>query len=107
MQIPQQFLQKILRILVRSGVLTSTRGIGGGFRLARPPADIVLREIVAPFEDNDALAICPFGNPDCGASAPCPVHDKWTAVHVAYRTFVETTTLEQLANEPPRNFRLR
>ena len=50
-QMPERFLLQILRSLVTHGVLTSTRGVEGGYCLARPPAEITLCDIVDAFEN--------------------------------------------------------
>jgi Rrf2 family iron-sulfur cluster assembly transcriptional regulator len=100
MNVPLQYLHKILRELVRSGVLTSARGVGGGFRLGRAPADITLAEVVGPFEDLFERTTCPFGNEQCGMSDPCPLHDQWKEVVTKYKHFLATTSLEQLGNLP-------
>ena len=46
--IPEGALAKVFQQLVRSGLATGTRGIGGGYRLARPPAKITVLDIRAP-----------------------------------------------------------
>jgi Rrf2 family protein len=48
--IPERFLFKCLKPLVSAGVLRSVRGPNGGYRLARPPGDITLLEVVEAFE---------------------------------------------------------
>jgi Rrf2 family protein len=48
---PERFLLQILRCLVTHGVLQSTRGVDGGYCLARPPEEITLRDIVEAFEN--------------------------------------------------------
>ncbi len=48
---PERFLLQILRCLVTHGVLTSTRGVEGGYCLARAPEEITLRDIVDSFEN--------------------------------------------------------
>jgi Rrf2 family protein len=48
---PERFLLQILRCLVTHGVLDSTRGVDGGYCLARPPQDVTLRDIVEAFEN--------------------------------------------------------
>ncbi len=47
---PERFLLQILRNLVTHGVLDSTRGVEGGYRLARDPQDISLLEIIEAIE---------------------------------------------------------
>lgn len=53
-QMPERFLLQVLRSLVRGGVLKSVRGAEGGYRLARPPAEITLLDI---FEAMDSPLI--------------------------------------------------
>jgi Rrf2 family protein len=99
--VPLKYLQKILRDLVRTGLLASARGIGGGFRLSRPPAKVFLADILVPFDDTTQRMSCPFGNPHCGESDPCPVHNRWKRVVESYRTFLLTTTLGHLIKDKP------
>ncbi len=99
--VPLKYLQKILRDLVRNGLLVSARGIGGGFRLSRQPAKVHLVDILSPFDDATQKMSCPFGNPECGGSNPCPVHNRWKRVVESYRTFLQTTTLGHLIKEKP------
>lgn len=49
---PERFLLQILRSLVTRGLLRSTRGVIGGYCLARPPSQITLRDIVEAFDDS-------------------------------------------------------
>jgi Rrf2 family protein len=48
---PERFLLQILRSLVTRGLLRSTRGVEGGYCLARPPEQISLRDIVEAFDN--------------------------------------------------------
>jgi Rrf2 family protein len=48
--IPPAALAKVFQQLVRAGLAVGTRGIGGGYRLARPPSEITVLDIVAVFE---------------------------------------------------------
>ncbi len=100
--IPLKYLQKILRELVRAGLLTSVRGIGGGFRLEAAARKAPLAAFVAPFEDVVGRTTCPFGKPKCGAGDTCPIHDHWIGVVEAYRDFMDTTRVTDLIDKPLR-----
>jgi Rrf2 family iron-sulfur cluster assembly transcriptional regulator len=103
-----------MRDLVHAGVLSSTRGIGGGFRLKRKPETIKLVDVIRPFDDVQASRRCPFGNARCSDENPCSMHDQWRPVAEAYRVLLEQTTIAdiirkekenatgRLANERPR-----
>ena len=47
---PERFLLQIMRILVRHGILRSTRGIAGGYALTRPPEEISLLDVIEAIE---------------------------------------------------------
>lgn len=56
--IPANFLVQILHDLKRAGLVASTRGAAGGYRLTRAPHEITLREVVEVFESSDAPEMC-------------------------------------------------
>ena len=71
-RIPVKHLSHILGYPVHSGVLESPRGRNGGFRLRHPAKQIVLYDVVAPFERFDH-GRCPFGNQESRrATLPVP-----------------------------------
>ncbi len=91
--VPRNYLGKILHELVRAGVLRSTRGKRGGFQLAVPPAELPLLRIVSPFDDIQPRRRCLLGRPECNDRAPCPVHHRWRATSEQIATFFRDTTL--------------
>lgn len=56
-QMPERFLLQILRSLVTRGLLCSTRGVDGGYYLARPAEQISLRDIIEAFDNPLSPAI--------------------------------------------------
>jgi Rrf2 family protein len=50
-QLPERFLLQVLRCLVNNGVLRSSRGVDGGYALARRPEDITILQIVKAFDN--------------------------------------------------------
>lgn len=97
--IPHDYLQKLLTELVRNGVLTSSRGIGGGFRLAKSPDLLRLADVIVPFTNADRDRHCPFSGSNCDPRTPCAVHDRWGSVVDSLTQFLETTTLADLAHK--------
>jgi Rrf2 family protein len=92
--VPAQYLSRILRDAVRYGLLESARGVGGGFRLARPARRIRLLEVITPFENVLFGSQCPFGQPKCSDEQPCGFHPHWKPVAAAMRCMLEETTLD-------------
>lgn len=96
--VPRKYLAAILGDLVRAGVLESSPGIGGGFRLARPAKEIWLTEVFAPFEPILAnRRPCPFGQEICSDDDPCAGHDQWKRVRETYQRFLEKNSIHDVA----------
>lgn len=97
LQIPPDYLLKVLATLARCGILTASRGASGGYRLARAPERIKLLEVVTPFEGERARAGCLL-RPDrpCRDSGACSAHASWGGVNEAYRDFLEKTTVADI-----------
>jgi Rrf2 family protein len=109
LHVPQNYLSKTLHQLARTGVLVSSRGKHGGFRLAREPGAIPLLEIVAPFEHFEQRRQCLLGRPECSDAAPCQAHQRWKEVQERTTAFFRDTTLRDLVRPtvPTRGVRRR
>ncbi|MCX5691755.1 MAG: Rrf2 family transcriptional regulator [Planctomycetota bacterium] len=70
-QVPANYLAKVLQQLAAAGLLAGRRGVGGGYRLARPPQEIALIEIVRAVCEFNRLGKCPIG---CQQSNLCALH---------------------------------
>jgi len=104
--IPTSFMAKILRSLVRARLLRSSRGVNGGFSLARPAADINMLEIVEAIEGPLALTDCVPSPTGCGWAMDCPASAVWLKVQDAMKETLKETTLEDLVSTPRRNGRV-
>jgi Rrf2 family protein len=87
-----QLVAKILTDLSRGGLVTASPGPGGGYRLAKPPHQISLDDIVRIFE-RETEFLCPFGPNWCGKKDPCPLHFSIIAHKQIERDFLKNTTL--------------
>jgi len=95
-EIPAKYLSKILGDLVRSGVLEGSPGRTGGFRLRQPAAQIMLIDVLAPFEHFDRRE-CPFDNRRCSDKNPCGAHSAWKQVVTVRQDFLCDTSLGDIA----------
>ena len=97
-QVPLPTAQKLVGRLAAAGLLVSARGTGGGFRLARCPAEISLADIVEAVEGPIALTACvEAGRHDCGIDHHCQVRPHWGAVNDALRGALAGVSLESLS----------
>ena len=93
---PQNYLGKLLKSLAEEGLVESQKGLGGGFRLLRDPAEISLFDVVEPIEHISRWSGCILGLSACSDSAPCAIHERWKAVRSAYLHMLQRTTLADL-----------
>ena len=96
LDIPRNYLSKTLHQLARAGVLASSRGKLGGFRLARPAEQISLAEVIAPFDGPTATRTCLLGRVVCSDQSPCAAHARWKGVSVQVSDFFRETTVAEL-----------
>lgn len=99
--IPVRYLEQIFGRLRRAGLVHSKRGPGGGFTLARAPAEISLCEIVEAIEGplSDALEMEP---PDRAAGAAYRPDFLWPALAEALCGALRATTLADLCRQAAR-----
>ena len=96
---PRNYLSKILHQLASAGVLDSSRGPGGGFRLARPPEELRLIEVVRQFDDVPREPVCLLGWNRCSDDDPCPAHARWRTLSAPLADFFEQTSLADLVGD--------
>lgn len=65
------YLEQLFASLKKTGLVRSTRGAQGGYRLTRAPADICIGEILLALEGSVSVTDC-VDNPDCGQACSCP-----------------------------------
>jgi Rrf2 family protein len=95
--LPAPYLIKVLGTLAANGMVTATRGRGGGFILAMNPKKISLYDIFILFEGLALTRDCLLGLGKCGDNANCPVHERWENPKGHMEKFMRTTTIADLA----------
>ena len=97
--VPLPTAQKLMGSLASAGLLSSVRGAGGGFALARPAGEISLADIVEAVEGPIALTMCSDGvNHDCVLDAHCRVKPHMGVVGKAVRGALGAVSLDRLAH---------
>lgn len=95
--IPLPTAQKLVGRLATAGLIVSSRGTGGGFRLARCAAEISLADIVEAVEGPIAMTACSEGRTDCALDAHCRVKPHMGVVGTAVRGALGAVSLTELA----------
>jgi Rrf2 family protein len=92
--LPRPMVAKLLTTLSQGGLVSGSPGPGGGYALARPPAEITFRQVYELFEREDVSHTCPFGGGVCGSGDPCAMHDRLLAVQGNVNRYLNETTFE-------------
>ena len=91
-------VSKILKALVRGGILESRRGVQGGYRLLRDPEWITVQEIIEALDGPISLTECADSGPEeCGVGSLCPMSANWRYINDRVRETLEGITLAQMA----------
>jgi len=98
--LPQPYLEQILLALKGAGLVQSKRGVGGGYVLARSPAEITLGQIVAAVDG--PIVAGDFGEPHtngaCDHEGQCVLLGVWADVGRAMRTHLDSFTLADMVD---------
>ena len=97
--IPHHFLAKLVQILVKAGILNSTKGRGGGLQFVRAPQETTIADVVKAIDGQQALQRCIFGLESCDGTKDCPTHSVWGSLRDQIIDFLEGTTVAHLASE--------
>jgi Rrf2 family protein len=108
-ELPERFLAKILTRLEKAGLVEAIEGVSGGFRLARPPEQITVRDVLQAADPNRTLFECAeirrhcalFGKeaPAWSVSGLCRIHLFMKEAEDALRRFLASKTLADLSRE--------
>ena len=99
LRVSEAHLGKVLQRLAKFGLVSSTRGARGGFRLARDPGDVSLLEIIELLDGPITGEECLLGKPVC-QHGKCILSGLLSAVHGLVRKHLQKTTLKQFALDP-------
>jgi Rrf2 family protein len=95
LQIPRQYLRRLLTDLSRKGFIVSTRGRNGGYVFARDMSTINFAQVIDAMEGEEAMNTCLLGFTACILDHPCAMHDMWTE---ARSKMIETLTKTSFAD---------
>ncbi len=96
MGVPRTFVSQILGDLSRVGLAVSYFGTKGGYRLAHPPEEVSLLEVVEAGEGPLSPSSCVLGEGPCRWDSVCPLHETWSAGSAALRSVLASTTIAEI-----------
>lgn len=90
-------MAKVVNLLSRLGFVTSTRGIGGGIKLARPPEEIRIGEVIEAFEGNMHLLDCVSTEEVCAIQSFCKLKGVLAEAERVQMEYLNSVTLAEVA----------
>ena len=97
------YLQQLMGLLKRAGLVRVAQGFKGGFLLARPASEITLADILCAAEGAFSLVDCTADKQNCKRAPNCVMSDIWTEASTRLRDFFAGITLAELAERQRRN----
>lgn len=97
--IPAPFLERVLARLREAGIVATTRGASGGYRLAREPARVAVADVVTALEGPLALVDCLQADGTCARSDGCASRVVWRRLDEAITRALEGLSLADLVGE--------
>ena len=92
----QPTVRKLLKSLVHAGLVVSTRGVQGGYALARAPDSISAAEIIDALEGPVAITECSSVDGGCGLESFCRVGMAWQRINLSIRKALQDVSLADL-----------
>lgn len=97
--IPGPFLERILARLRDAGLVSTTRGVSGGYQLARGAETIAVGDIMTALEGPLTLVGCVADDTACERSGSCASRIAWRQLDRAITIALNELTLDDLAQE--------
>lgn len=93
----ERYLEQLMARLKKAGLVTSTRGAYGGYRLAKKPEEVMVGDVLRALEGNSLDPIeCAGIMGQCDASDSCVTMSLWKRINDGVNKIVDETTLQSL-----------
>lgn len=102
--VPKHFLGKVMKNLVKHGILTSSRGPNGGFYLNKKTLSTTLFELIQITSTDTQFNDCVLRFRKCNATLPCPMHHRIEAFREDFYQIFTKTTIGDLLNADKPDF---
>ena len=106
-EISEKYLENILKVLVQNGFLEGLRGKGGGYMMAKDPAEVRAGDILRAVEGSTAPVACDGIDNSCTRSDLCSTVKFWRGLDDVIEKYVDGVTLADLAAVPEINFDIK
>ncbi len=94
-------VSKILKALCRGKVVDSVRGVGGGYRMTRPPEETTLASVIRALEGPISMVECGAQPGQCEQEPTCPVRVNWALVNCEVERVLDGIRMSQIVSPLP------
>ncbi|WP_416397322.1 SUF system Fe-S cluster assembly regulator [Allohahella sp. A8] len=91
--------RKIMKLLVDGGIVVSERGMRGGYRLAAPPDQISLADVLSAVEGEVALTDCCSDSRQCEVISNCNVQRNWSVINGTVNSLFSAISLKDMSGQ--------
>ena len=98
-QVPAPYLSKLMQGLAKGGIVSSQRGLHGGFVLSKSPDDLTLWEVIESVEPFQRIRKCPLGIVSHTGTL-CPLHQSLDDVMARAEKSLRETTVTAILQQP-------
>jgi Rrf2 family protein len=102
--VPRHFLGKVMKRLVKSGVIDSAKGHSGGYVMNRQTLSLPVIKLVTLIEGDELFKNCVIGFKKCNESNPCPLHNQMVEIRRQLTTVFSETKIRDLLMEDKDSF---
>jgi Rrf2 family protein len=100
-RIPRQFLEKIIRDLIRTGLVRSRRGPHGGYVLGRSAEEVTFKDVIEAVEGPISLNVCVGEHAECFLMGACGMNRVWIEGQRRVMDLFQTTTIASVRHLVP------
>lgn len=97
--IPEAYLEQLMGVLRKEGLVISNRGAQGGYRLSIAPGEITVGDVLRALEGDLNLVDCLLEEESCGKSCACPTRIVWLRLRDGLNDIVNGITLQSMMDE--------
>lgn len=98
--VPMNYLAKVLQSLAKSDLITGRRGVGGGYRLARPASEITMLDVINSINPIERITECPL-KLENHSGRLCPLHTRLDSAAQSMIDHFGQITLHDMISEDP------
>ncbi|MDW7678475.1 MAG: Rrf2 family transcriptional regulator [Bacillota bacterium] len=100
-RIPENYLEQLIAILRKAGLVKSVRGAQGGYLMLRPPDEVTVGQVILALEGPLAAAECVGDphSPKCRLSESCVTRGVWEKISESINTVIDNITLQHMIDE--------